>query len=321
MSQYITEPFVLEKAVIEFSASWKVGSVDLPNYYGISALQFVSSSINSFFILNQRKNQRLNYQTSIPNTGTPGNYFNYSYTVPTTTILSYLGSNVYVDTLRDIVGFSQVYSFASGAYNKVCTGAGLPSVVVSDIAPITSNDIVLTSSISGISGANWSGYFIFSMSMCSPTQTGYGTGTITRYSSTGPQTDVFWSKSDGYRTGIGMNSISSRGYGNDYVDSNIILSETTAGTPSITIERNDKKHKVNPYILLPTDELIFGWQAPIGAGPAQYIRADYLSESELILHAGNFKITLYGSYIREGKEYNDGTNQLLSSDCIHEVIE
>jgi len=32
------------------------------------------------------------------------------------------------------------------------------------------------------------------------------------------------------------------------------------------------------------------------------------------------KIIFYGSYVENGKEYNETTNQLLSSNTIHEVI-
>ena len=34
----------------------------------------------------------------------------------------------------------------------------------------------------------------------------------------------------------------------------------------------------------------------------------------------NGKLTLYGSLIREGREFHQGTNQLLTSDSIHEDV-
>jgi hypothetical protein len=64
-----------------------------------------------------------------------------------------------------------------------------------------------------------------------------------------------------------------------------------------------------------------GWQIPVSANPAQLIVANDYSESDFVFSPGVFKLTLYGSYVRANREYNDGTNQLLSSDNIHEVIE
>ena len=50
-------------------------------------------------------------------------------------------------------------------------------------------------------------------------------------------------------------------------------------------------------------------------------RNDIFSGGVKLIPIQTSKLTLYGSYIREDREYNDGINQLLSSDSIHEVIE
>jgi hypothetical protein len=66
---------------------------------------------------------------------------------------------------------------------------------------------------------------------------------------------------------------------------------------------------------------------PISQIPVEYINTSAAGvESKFTIHetvSENLpaKLILYGSYIRENKEYNDGTNQLLSSETIHEVIE
>jgi len=317
LSQYITEPFMLEKAVIEFSGSWSVGSVNTLAY-SIGTNQTVTSSVNTCFILNQRRNQNFTYNKSIPNVGSTLGSTDINVSVPTNKQLSYLGPTTYVDTIRDIVGFSQIYSFSTGSFEKNITAIDFNSYVNLEI-PVTVNDIILTSSISGISGADWSGQYSLSMSMCTPA---YGknpfTSIISRFN-TGPTTyDAFALGYDGYRTGAGFKNISTRGLVNDLYNTDIKRTATGLG---ITYDVPNKKHKTNPYLLLPSDRLILGWQIPVSANPAQLIVANDYSESDFVFSPGVFKLTLYGSYVRANREYNDGTNQLLSSDNIHEVIE
>ena len=68
----------------------------------------------------------------------------------------------------------------------------------------------------------------------------------------------------------------------------------------------------NPYILRPEDNLVFGWQLPL-----PYSVAD---SSSLSIAPYSGKLTLYGSLLREGREFHQGTNQLLTSDSIHEDV-
>ena len=78
--------------------------------------------------------------------------------------------------------------------------------------------------------------------------------------------------------------------------------------------------KANPYLLLPTDEIVLGWQMPAMVGSVED-NADPDEGYEITFKVGEAKLTLYGSYIRNNREYNEGTNQLLTSNAIHEVIE
>lgn len=87
---------------------------------------------------------------------------------------------------------------------------------------------------------------------------------------------------------------------------------------------NNEPWKNNPYLLLPQDKLIFGWQAPFGgvlttggwtnsAGPT------------LNIAKGVYRLYLIGSYLKDvGREYKENhkvPGQELSSITIHEVIE
>ena len=81
----------------------------------------------------------------------------------------------------------------------------------------------------------------------------------------------------------------------------------------------------NPYILFPTDNLIFGWQAPIGNISGSSL-GNVGDMGQLHFPQGKGRLILYGSSLRinpetnQLEEYHDTLNQLLNSDSIHEVI-
>lgn len=80
-----------------------------------------------------------------------------------------------------------------------------------------------------------------------------------------------------------------------------------------------------PYILQPSDNLIFGFQCAY-INKAQEIgdvfSEDYINQGPtLTVHPGSFRVYLYGSYVSDGTETHDTLNQLLTSVAIHEVIE
>ena len=95
-----------------------------------------------------------------------------------------------------------------------------------------------------------------------------------------------------------------------------------AGRPTGSFVILDRYAKTNPYILQPTDKLIFGWQLPVADrlnssfGSPQYDGKG----TELSFGTTPAKITFYGSMLRAGEEYHETTNQLLSSHVVHEVI-
>jgi hypothetical protein len=92
--------------------------------------------------------------------------------------------------------------------------------------------------------------------------------------------------------------------------------------PSGSIITLDRYSKSNPYLLHPTDQLVFGWQLPVANrinsafGTAQYNGKG----TEMTFAPVPSKITFYGSMISEGRETHDTLNQLLSSVSIYEVI-
>jgi hypothetical protein len=102
-----------------------------------------------------------------------------------------------------------------------------------------------------------------------------------------------------------------------------ILSNHSSSTdPTGSIVTLDRYSKPNPYLLQPTDQLVFGWQLPVANrlnsafGTPQYNGKG----TEMTFAPVPSKITLYGSMISEGHEAHDTLNQLLSSVSIHEII-
>jgi hypothetical protein len=98
-----------------------------------------------------------------------------------------------------------------------------------------------------------------------------------------------------------------------------------------TLETVTEPTEVNPYLLFPTDTLVFGWQTAVT--PFSYLNsvgnadwpstaADYCSRLSI---SGSVKVTIYGSHLRMGdsgkvEEHHDTLNQLVSSNAIQEMI-
>jgi len=79
-------------------------------------------------------------------------------------------------------------------------------------------------------------------------------------------------------------------------------------------------YRVSPYLLKPTDKLIFGWQniMPFPVDASCMIEQDIADKN--VDRIKNVKITMFGSMVRAGKEYHDTLNQNITSNEVHEVI-
>jgi hypothetical protein len=371
LSQYITEPFLLEKIVVELSAAYTVyadtyntASYEVPG--GTTTITSITQStvpcaINNFFILNQRNNNVLsNY---IESTGFIKSFFNTS--LPVTKNLSFNGPGTYVTTVRDLITWGGISSFAQNMFTSsfrvgvggnssnggnvyyIASGTNVPYLSYSpkelmtrdynisssqeahdDLRPLSwAKNIYMelptkvATSISKIASNSTQGIFMSQMN--------FGNNAL------GAQSFINLKYEGGGRNALGM-AISN---GRNYVSPvNTLQFDQTAGEfdagfniGSIKLIKSENHYKYNPYILLPTDQLIFGWQQPMlnytfitGSGSTHagnQINFKSGLFSDISFLPGPAKVTLYGSYIREGREYNDGLNQLLSSDGIHEVIE
>lgn len=97
------------------------------------------------------------------------------------------------------------------------------------------------------------------------------------------------------------------------------LTESINGADPIKVSSLTEDSIDSPYLLLPTDELIFGLEAGIGPAP-YYVKGSNLTGSFLQINNKRCKITLIGSLIKEQKEHLPVLNQDLSSNSIHEAV-
>ena len=82
----------------------------------------------------------------------------------------------------------------------------------------------------------------------------------------------------------------------------------------------EKLSEYSPYLIFPEDEIILGWQFPI---PDQLIGLGSTTSTAVYTQMslyGITNITLFGSQIKEGKEFHETVNQNIGSDSVHEMI-
>lgn len=279
-SNYISEPFLLEKIVLEISGA-----------AAFSDNSITSTAIWNFFLLNSKqvipgsnsKQQNINYTTGA------GAYITF-------TTSSMLNGNILdvvdtvqvaVSTSQDALGYlrrEQLIEKWSG-YTSGATG---------------SFQLLATSTVKSA----------ISFNSCIPS--------------------MFSGSGAAGRVECILNSPGRNQYndtnGRDLVNSfeNPIIVGTGSldlGSGAITkVYINDHYSKANPYVLLPTDKITFGFQLPY--------RNNNSTDSNTFIFSpqGINKITLYGSSLRVNpetnqlEEHHDTLNQLLSSESIHEVI-
>jgi hypothetical protein len=119
-----------------------------------------------------------------------------------------------------------------------------------------------------------------------------------------------------------VNEVNGRDWKNAFTSPNIIgyWTDPTGGGFSIPVLNAYKID--NPYLLLPTDKLTFGWHMPYPFSDTALTNQSNMS----FFPTGINKIILYGSTLRlnpetnQLEEHHDTLNQLLCSNSVHEVI-
>ncbi len=367
MSQFINEPFLVEKIIVELSAAYTIfaSTYNTSSYlYTAATITSITQStipaaINNIFILNQRR--PINYQYfermefTPYNTVYPLNDALITASLPINYQLSSGNTITYVDTVRDIITWGGISSFAANmptsSFRSGIGGTSANQVFYAEsgqnIIPqfenskeLMTREVSFSSSIEAhndLTPLSWNNQVYMELPAKSPIRIDRNP----EINPSNPPDNVF----SLFRAGDGLMDLKYSGGGRNALGI-VVPNGRNHVTPVATIQQNgsfknqlsvgkenilikdENRYRYNPYILLPTDNLIIGWQQPIlnllvGGTDLSATNRNSISGSfsEIKFMPSPAKITLYGSYIRENKEYNDGINQLLSSDSVHEVIE
>ena len=80
-------------------------------------------------------------------------------------------------------------------------------------------------------------------------------------------------------------------------------------------------YNISPYLVHPTDRLVFGWQnIQMRNNVADSTLDEQAEADQFVDKLKNVKIVLYGSHVRGGVEYIPSMNQNLSTNQIYETI-
>lgn len=298
MSNYITEPFLLEKIVLEWSGSFFMNNT---SYSGSTAF-----ALNTFFVLNQRKPfgySDVNYQIFVARDGTSTNY----YFTTGAQIPSIYNNGSSINTIRDLVTYMQFTRFTAAA-----TQTHL------DYSSRELN--TLNNDPTSIASANWTGKFIMSGTVKNALPNDGLSSCQVGMNDSGVRTFMLINKNS---TRSGIFSPGGRDFLGALEQGQVVETQTLfSGPPDGIVKTLDKYSKINPYLLMPTDQLIFGWQLPFSNRINSAFGIEQYSGKGTELSFSNVpsKIVFYGSCIREAREHHETLNQDLTSVSINEII-
>lgn len=283
MADRLTAPFLLEKVVYEFSGSIK-------GMTGASS----NTAIWTWFLLNKRptlsgsvsKSQIVKYLTGGASA------------LSTTTTASIVGTHY-----LDIVDYAQVAISASGDTSNYLCREGTP------ITPWSSMWY----------GAENSRQFILSSSCKNPIS--YDAGLLASFSGSLGNYRTFVPTLDRSGRSSGFKDSNGRDWQNANAKSTVAGNASySIGAGTLNFSINAEYSKINPYVLMPGDELTVGFQLP-------WDRFGSVSQNSFVFATtGINKVILYGSLLRLDEEAgmlveaDDGLNQNLTSNAIHEEI-
>lgn len=339
MSGVIDQPFLLEKIVYEFSGSYKTGSMEASSDRFSSTSRMLTGNgangdfgapISTFFILNQRgptsfsavisptsasdgRSPPSSIDTLSPHLGvdpTTGQPWRHTLTasIPAQIQLSSGGQMTNVDTIRDLVTFAQVAAMGSSY-----TDSRLEAL---------SRDLNIKN-LDGSGIEYWSGKYVLSASVKSPVSNPV---VMPMYMGINDTSTLKFLATPGFGNFGGRAVIEKSG--RDFIAASVgnepsaSVTVTDGSTFTVTFRPGSVHSFDNPYILLPTDKLIFGWQVPMGAKAFAegYGPGSLGWSSALSIAPGAGKLLLYGSLIRQNVGYQQTLNQPLTTVQVHEII-
>lgn len=310
IGNYISEPFLLEKIVLEFTGAMSSSGTD----------ESGASAISTFFILNQTNTTLVRptqtytaFQAALLPPYTPGSE---------STGSGFTDTISHGSTGLDLVTYCQIAALTSSLLNEF---ASVNDLFTRDLNIYQEAQAPVANSYGLNPNFGYSGSFVISASVRSPTALEYSSifrsWTVVSAFPTTYITSWQW-LDNRYGGRKSLPEPCGRNWKQFIAPQNPGESINILG---FNFPTQDKTHEENPYILLPSDKLIFGWQCPLSdvSGSALGNIGDL---AKLHFPVGLGKITLYGSSLRVNpetnqlEEHHDTLNQLLSSESIHEVI-
>jgi hypothetical protein len=82
----------------------------------------------------------------------------------------------------------------------------------------------------------------------------------------------------------------------------------------------DSSDLYSPYIIMPEDDIVFGWQYPMSNMIYDRSPGQGANKFHSMTLFRNSKLTLFGSQLQDNIEFHEGNNQNLGSDSVHEMI-
>jgi len=320
-STLIEHPFLVEKIVYEFSGS-SGGSAQIKgdDPTASPSLPLINNCGATFFILNQRKaNPDPGQDTSYTSfywsnlngdthaspiwSGSPDDKPSLSYiytsSLPTERSLSRGGAPVYVDSVRDLVTFARVGAIWNSYDSEIVQNLANED----DPHPAKYMDLA----IEVLNSGTYNGHY----QIASPVRAPEFNQVLGTYTLRNTGDRVFTSKSSFTRNSLDLPT--GRAHNSEYCSSPPIRISTGRRSGDQVVEIHKEDSDVSPYLILPGDKLVFGWQSSLS------FSIGYDGES-FSIGPGKGKLILYGSYLRDNKPVHDIYRDQLISDSIHESI-
>jgi len=328
VSYLVDKPFLVEKIVYEFSASMPhLTSAISP--LGGTDFEYLGGG-GVFFILNQRKaNPDPGQENSYTNTyvseitgkefGTPqdggingpnGDFYSFRYEnggIPRSMQLSTSGPTVYVDTVRDLVTYARVGTVWD-EYGKEI------SQIIEPGFPHPANFMDLAINVPA------SGSFSGAYTVASPVKAAFKNSAVSNIALGSALTpnnilSVWASKDSSTRNSIDIST--GRAYRGEFLAADTLFRFPGFNTAKLLFSSKTDSSP-SPYLLMPGDKLVFGWQSP-----TYYSISGATSNSiqkMLKILPGKGKLILYGSYLRDDKPVHNIYKDQINSDAIHEFL-
>lgn len=339
LTNVIDKPFLIEKIVILLSASFSF----YPEIYTTSsfyipsgtisslALTTLPACINNIFILNQKQVSPLNY---FKNTNLTASF-------PTNILLTSTDSVLTnVKSSRDLLTWGGITSFGNNIPITSYRGPGSYKLEVpndynartENPKELLSRDYNFSSSLdvtNNLVNLTWSGSIKLELNVKNPVKldSSKNLGYFRAAATTTPQTVITIRSEAGTKNGFSITKPTGRDLKSPISVLNLIEENEEDLGGSVVFLSKDSFSQNNPYILFPTDQLVLGWQQPLMNNQVNNISGSTIinniltgSFSEISFHPGEAKMTIYGSYIKEGKENHNFSNEILKYNNVYEII-